>query len=100
MVNPIKTSATFYRAPALSRTVVKEHRMAVIPEDRKRCMRVDYTNWKGERRSRVIKPIELEWGSTQWHPIHQWLLRAKDMEDGKVKHFAMDGFHSMKAEKR
>jgi hypothetical protein len=97
VINPIKGSVTFYRTPALSKTVIKEKRLAIIPEDKKRCLLVDYTNWKGERRSRVIKPIEMEWGSTQWHPIHQWLLRAKDMEDGKVKHFALDGFHSMKA---
>lgn len=74
--------------------------MAPNVEDKKRCVLVDYTNWKGERRLREIKPIELEYTSTTWHPVTQWLLRAKDMEDGKVKHFALSGFHAWSPAKR
>lgn len=56
-------------------------------------VRIDYTNWRGERRWRVIYPGALRFGSTEWHPNVQWLLSATDMEDGKVKDFAMASIH-------
>lgn len=66
----------------------------VHAEDRKRCVLIDYTNYRGERRVREIKPIELEFTATKWHPVTQYLLRAKDMEDGVVKHFALVDIHA------
>lgn len=63
-------------------------------DNKQRIVRIDYTNWRGERRLREIKPIEIEWSCTKWHPIHQWLLRAKDMDDGRIKHFAFTGIHA------
>lgn len=69
-------------------------------DNRQRVVAIDYTNYRGERRVREIKPIEMEWTCTEWHPIHQWLLRAKDMEDGKTKHFALADIHSWRAVKR
>lgn len=68
-----------------------------IVEDKARCVHIDYTNWRGERRVRLIKPIEIEYTWTQYHPVKQWLLRAKDMEDGKVKEFAFADIHSWRA---
>ena len=58
-----------------------------------RVIKIDYTNWKGERRIRQIEPNHMWFGSTEWHPSHQWLLRARDMEDMNVKDFAMAGLH-------
>jgi hypothetical protein len=56
---------------------------------------IDYTNWRGERRSRVIAPTGLiEFANTEWHPDTQWLLEAVDMEDGKTKNFAIKDIHS------
>lgn len=65
-----------------------------------RVVTIDYTNWRGERRTRNIKPVEIEWGATKWHPVNQWLLRAKDMEDGQVKMFAMSEIHSWSTVKK
>lgn len=55
---------------------------------------IDYTNWRGERRVRTIRPIGVSFGHNQWHEKPQWLLQALDVEDGKVKTFAMSGIHS------
>lgn len=55
---------------------------------------IDYTNWKGERRIRKILPIHLWFGKTQWHPKEQWLLQAYDLEDSRIKDFAMSGIKS------
>ena len=57
-------------------------------------MTVIYTNWKGETRERVIEPVEggLWWGTTEWHPLPQWFIKAIDVETDKVKDFALMGF--------
>lgn len=53
---------------------------------------VEYTNWRGESRRRHIAvdspPL---WGSTEYHPEPQWLVRAMDLEDPArpVKLFAL-----------
>lgn len=54
---------------------------------------IDYTNWRGERRIRRIMPLSISWGSTQFHPKPQWLLRARDLEDDGIKMFAMCDIH-------
>lgn len=69
---------------------------------------IDYTNWKGNRRERSIRPIELFFGiNERYHPKKQWLLKAIDLEDHemevseteakpKTKDFAMSNIHSWK----
>lgn len=59
-----------------------------------RAVIIDYTNWRGERRLRIIRPIELEFTHNEWHKTDQWLLRAKDMETGEVRSFALTGIHA------
>jgi hypothetical protein len=56
---------------------------------------IDYTNWRGERRERTIRPLHggLNHTKNQYHQEPQWLLQAVDVEDGKVKTFAMAGIH-------
>ena len=48
-----------------------------------------YTNWKGETDERNIRPIELRFGATEYHPEEQWLLRAHDIEKNDERNFAM-----------
>jgi uncharacterized protein (DUF1684 family) len=56
---------------------------------------IDYTNWRGERRKRQIIPTgRMEFANTEWHPDTQWLIEATDVEDGKLKDFAMKDIHS------
>ena len=49
---------------------------------------VDYTNWRGETARRVIRPIHMWWGKTEWHPDEQWMLTAWDCEKDAVRDFA------------
>lgn len=50
---------------------------------------VRYTNWRGETRVRQIKPLDVFWGSNEWHTEEQWLLRAIDVERSIVRVFAL-----------
>jgi hypothetical protein len=56
---------------------------------------IDYTNWRGERRLRRIRPTEngLRFTKNQFHTEPQWLLTALD-ESGHMKTFAMANIHS------
>jgi hypothetical protein len=57
---------------------------------------IDYTNWRGERGERAVLPGQLWWGHTEFHPVPQYLLRAIDAQNGKVRDFAMNDIHSWK----
>lgn len=58
---------------------------------------IDYTNWKGERRERIITPTLVFWGSTNYHPEVQWLMNAVDEEKHEQRTFSMSGIHSWRA---
>lgn len=57
-------------------------------------VKVRYTNWKGQTSLRTIEPIKLFWGSTEYHPEEQWLLKCWDVEKGAERTFAMKDIHS------
>lgn len=48
-----------------------------------------YTNHKGETSDRVISPLEIFYGSTEWYPEPQWLLHAYCFVRGDFRDFAM-----------
>ncbi|CAH1656784.1 hypothetical protein CHELA1G11_11170 [Hyphomicrobiales bacterium] len=52
-------------------------------------LHIFYTNYRGESGERRIIPISVRWGSTEWHPRPQWLLRAMDVDKGEEREFAM-----------
>lgn len=54
---------------------------------------IDYTNWRGERRLRVVRPIRIAFMANSYHPEYQWLLSAVDREDGKIKSFSLNNIH-------
>lgn len=60
---------------------------------------IDYTNWRGERRTRRVKPWTMVFKESRYHPGAQWILEAYDLEDPAkaIKDFAMTGIHSWKA---
>lgn len=62
-----------------------------VAEADNRQIQIDYVNWKGERRWRVIEPIYIWFGSTEWHPDKQWLLKATDIELRAERDFAITG---------
>lgn len=51
-----------------------------------------YTNWRGETSARAIIPRYVWFGSTEWHPEPQWLLRATDTEKAAERDFALKDF--------
>ena len=55
---------------------------------------IDYTNWRGDRRMRTVRPLRIEWGSNKWHVAPQWLLVAHDHEANSERTFAMQNIHS------
>jgi hypothetical protein len=64
---------------------------------------IDYTNWRGHRRKRRIRPLfgTLRFTETPHHKPAQWVFDAVDMEhvaDGVVsparRTFALAGIHS------
>lgn len=62
---------------------------------RSREVIIDYTNWRGERAKRRIKPIgSMVFTYNEWHPEQQWLILALDVERGEKRFFAMKNIHS------
>lgn len=57
-------------------------------------VRIDYTNWRGERSTREIVPIRIVWGSNKWHPEEQWMLEATDVDKYEFRTFALANVHS------
>ena len=55
-----------------------------------RDLRIMYTNWRGERRPRTIRPISIFFGSNRWHPDIQWLVVAWDVEKRESRTFALE----------
>lgn len=54
---------------------------------------IDYTNWRGVRALRRIRPLRVVFENNEWHPETQWLLEAVDIEKGEVRTFAMATIH-------
>lgn len=57
---------------------------------------IDYTNHRGERSERKVKPSLIRFGSSPWHKEPQWLLVAKDLEKDALREFAMKDIHLWK----
>ncbi len=57
-----------------------------------------YKNWKGVVSERRFMPFEIFFGTTEWHPEPQWLLRALDMDKQEVRFFALKDFSNWRAE--
>ncbi len=53
-----------------------------------------YTNYKGVTGERVIIPIEILYGHTDWHKEDQWLLRAFDVAKQAERTFAVKDIKS------
>ena len=52
-----------------------------------------YRNWKGETRTRTIRPLSLRFGTSEWHMEPQWLLLAEDLDTGNQREFALMDFN-------
>lgn len=54
---------------------------------------IDYTNHRGERRTRRITPLKIMFTDTKWHPEKQWILLAYDEEKQQPRMFALADVH-------
>lgn len=52
-------------------------------------LEIDYVNHRGERALRKIVPEKIWWGTTEWHPKSQWLMRAYDVGKEAWRDFAL-----------
>ena len=57
--------------------------------DKKRIVKILYTNWKGETAYRNIIPVSIEFKSTKWHKEMQWILNAFDVDKQAERGFAI-----------
>jgi len=62
--------------------------------DPRREVMIDYTNWRGERGLRRIRPLRIDFENNEWHPETQWLLLAVDVDKGHERTFAMKNIHA------
>lgn len=51
-----------------------------------------YRNHEGKVEWRIILPIEVWYGSTEWHKSEQWFLKAYDPKKGALRDFALSDF--------
>ncbi len=54
---------------------------------------INYTNWKGATNDRVIIPVKVWFGETQWHTGQQWFLTATDVTKNEEREFALKNIH-------
>ena len=55
---------------------------------------IDYTNHRGVRTVRGIRPLYVAFENNEWHPETQWLLYAVCLRSNDVRTFAMKNIHS------
>lgn len=60
-----------------------------------RTLWIDYTNYRGERSERQIVPLNIWFGTTEWHPKPCWLMKAFDCAKQENRNFAMEDIHKM-----
>jgi predicted DNA-binding transcriptional regulator YafY len=58
-------------------------------EEIEKQVKILYTNYRGETSLRIIVPIKIWFGSTDWHPSPQWLINAIDIQKEAERSFAM-----------
>ena len=52
-------------------------------------LKFEYVNWKGARKIRTVKPIQLIYGKTPYIDSDEWLLEATDLEKQEKRLFVM-----------
>lgn len=44
--------------------------------EKEQLVKIKYKNWKGNIKDYTIRPYEIYFGCTKYHPETQWLMRA------------------------
>jgi len=48
-----------------------------------------YRNWRGGTAYRIVRPIAIWYGSTEYHPKTQWMMTAYDLHKKADRDFAV-----------
>ena len=70
--------------------------MTWVNAEIERQVLIDYTNYKGERRSRIVVPKKIRFMETPHHKPAQWVLDALDLEKNAIRSYALKDIHSWK----
>lgn len=63
-----------------------------INENKSQAIKIDYTNYRGERRIRNIIPIKIHRAVNPYHGKEpQWLMEAFDLDKKEFRSFAFSG---------
>ena len=65
--------------------------------DKNKQITINYTNWKGATADRVVEPVKIWFGTTQWHPNEQWFLTAFDVSKQAEREFALKDINKIGA---
>mgnify|MGYP000881435652 CR=1 FL=1 len=57
--------------------------------NREHDVQIHYKNHRGEISIRLIRPEDIFFGSTQWHPEPQWIINAYDYGKEARRSFAI-----------
>jgi predicted DNA-binding transcriptional regulator YafY len=63
--------------------------MSATEIDAAEVVEILYTNYRGEKGWRRIRPLRMRFGQTSWHPDSHWLLDALDLDKKAERSFAM-----------
>ena len=55
---------------------------------------IDYTNWRGVRSLRRIRPLRIAFENNEWHHTTQWVLYADDLDKNEERTFALQNVHN------
>jgi predicted DNA-binding transcriptional regulator YafY len=55
-----------------------------------KTIRFIYKNWRCETTERHVLPIEIWFGSTDFHTTPQWLMKAIDQDKQEERDFAIE----------
>lgn len=73
---------------------MRGHRGITRKKTRFMLATIDYTNYRGERAARLIKPETMRHMVSERHgPEARWMLIAEDVDKGAVREFAMANVH-------
>ncbi|MEI6849608.1 MAG: hypothetical protein WCK29_01075 [archaeon] len=53
------------------------------------CLKVIYKNYKGEVGERRIIPMEVYYGSNEYHKSEQWLMKVWDLDKNAFRDYAL-----------
>lgn len=55
---------------------------------------INYTNYRGERKSYVVIPHSIQFGKNEFHSYPQWLMTATDVTRNVLRTFTLKDIHS------